>query len=106
MPMYVPGLGSCTSCGKPNADNFADPHLELEFSMWGTCQKCQLQKFPALGSGLLDQPMPRVVVVQQRGPFSELSPLASVPVAFPDRQAVWSSPYHLFIALHFVEPRW
>jgi len=106
-PAHLPGYGSCTAnCGSSSAVEFQDASAELEYTMWGACEDCQVYSFPTLtrSAEQLIREIPQVKVVAG-GPFGELSPLSPIPVAYPDRQMVWSSPYHLFISHHFLEPR-
>jgi len=106
---YFPGVHDCTAkCGKsPLAHGkFLSVYCELEFSFWGTCPACQMQMFPTLSITMSREIMPSVIMVGGHGPFAELSPLASVPLAYPDRQTIWATPYQLFIAHHFVDPGW
>ncbi|CAE7355096.1 unnamed protein product [Symbiodinium microadriaticum] len=98
-------LGKCSKCRSEVGDSdFGSVSSELEFSLWGLCPSCQAELFdvPRGGSS------PRgdyVLVGGPGGPFEALSPFHPMPLAYPQPEELWASPYHLFIAQHFLDRR-
>lgn len=89
---------ACCQCGEVTK-SFETIAAELEFSLWGTCSKCQDEIF-LCHTGDRE---PEAVVVAPGTRFEALSPFHAVPLSSDG--ITWSSPFHLFMALHFVDPR-
>ncbi|CAJ1389085.1 unnamed protein product [Effrenium voratum] len=93
-PSCFPG-DKCSSCKEVVVvESFASITAEVEFSLWGTCSKCQ--------ESLFGQPQEEDTILVAPGrALAALSPHHAIPVAYPDSSSVWPSPFHLFLALHF-----
>eukprot|EP00933_Yihiella_yeosuensis_P047840 TRINITY_DN4379_c4_g1_i1.p1 TRINITY_DN4379_c4_g1~~TRINITY_DN4379_c4_g1_i1.p1 ORF type:complete len:483 (-),score=117.43 TRINITY_DN4379_c4_g1_i1:246-1625(-) len=106
LPSYLPNSSSCSSgCGaQPAVGSFGSALAEMEFSVWGFCPACQMTMFPP-ASLVPDSSESQCLLIESGSDFAMLSPLSAVPVAFPDNRTVWNSPYHLYIAHHFVDPK-
>ncbi|CAE6955026.1 unnamed protein product, partial [Symbiodinium sp. CCMP2456] len=110
-PKSVPGE-SCSKCGKEvGFGSFGSVSSELEFSIWGLCANCQAELFDLGPRGPLGPSPERDYVLvgpgglQGAGTLQALSPFHPMPVAYPEPEELWASPYHLFMAQHFLDRR-
>ena len=99
-PFFPPGSWCSRNCGQqPTFESFSSVSSEVEFSFWGFCPLCQGKL------GMAKSCHEQDYVLVGSGHFEALSPFHAIPVAYPNARTVWASPYHLFIAHHFVDPR-
>ena len=101
--VFAPG-SQCSTCGRSDFQGFPSVSSEIEFSIWAICPLCQQQL--GMERGPLAEPRD-YVLVEAGQHFEALSPFHAVPVAYPEGEdrLVWASPYHLFMAQHFLDPR-
>ena len=106
-PSFVPGT-QCSKCGQQVGFDFTSVSSEVEFSIWGFCPLCQadlLDRGPEWPESGPPEDRDYVLVGEGSGHFEALSPFHPMPVAYPKPEDVWASPYHLFMAQHFLDPR-
>ena len=104
VPSFTPGCQCSQNCGcKAELERFPSVSSEVEFSLWGICPFCQDKL--GMARGPLRELDSNPVLIAAGHHFEALSPLHPIPLAYPNPQSLWISPYHHFIAQYFLDPR-